>query len=85
MSITGVPYPHNTTPGRNFSPDLEKTRMLKEKDELIRKFLVENVYDSSGKLEKSVKVKTYQDGAKYEGQLSATGKVLIIFKNIEKK
>ena len=48
--------------------EAEKQRVLKEREELIKKFESEYIFDENRKFRKNIKVKNYVDGSRYEGE-----------------
>ena len=54
---------------KNVNLEAERQRVLREKDEVIRKFEAEFINDPSGKHRKNVKLKNYVDGSRYEGEV----------------
>ncbi len=57
--------------------EAEKAKVMREREELIRKFQYDYIYDEQGNLKKNIKVKNYVDGSKYEGE-GITTKIISI-------
>ena len=49
--------------------DQERQKLVREKDAIIRKFEDEYLLNAGRKPKKNVKIKSYQDGSRYEGEL----------------
>ena len=57
---------------KNVNIEAEKQKVLKEREELIKKFETDYIFDENKKLKKNIKVKNYVDGSKYEGEGNLT-------------
>ena len=49
--------------------EAERIKILREKDDLIKKFENEILFDDIGSLRKNIKEKKYVDGSKYVGEV----------------
>jgi len=52
---------------KSYNLEVEREKVLKKKDDLIKKFESQYIYDSRRRPRKSIKIKNYIDGSRYEG------------------
>lgn len=53
---------------KNINIEAEKLKVLKERENLIKNFEEQFIFDETKALRKNIKVKNYVDGSKYEGE-----------------
>ena len=55
---------------KSYNLEFEREKVLKKKEDLIKKFELQYIYDSRRKPKSSIKIKNYIDGSRYEGQVT---------------
>jgi len=52
---------------KSYNLEFEREKVLKKKDDLIKKFESQYIYDPGRRPRRNIKIKNYIDGSRYEG------------------